>query len=583
MESAAVPSRRRRGIVLGAVVVLGLAVIAAVVLIPSPEKRPPVPAAVTFPPPTASPSPLPVTTGSTPGPQTPGSADTVPLVRPEFQYIGRAPWQLRPSRDPAEFIQGYASAPSYLPGDTIELAVDTNAREYAVRFYRVSGRAPVDSPFEEMGSVARQPGRRQSGVIVDHATAMVSVRWSFTTEFKLPATWPSGIYLARLESMAGASSYVPFVVRSTRPSTYLVVSSALNWQAYNDWGGSSLYGTRVGQPLPGVNRAFAVSFDRPYSYDGGAGQLFFLVLPLVSWIERQGVDVTYTTDYDLSVNPSGQPLPKAVIFNGHDEYWGLPLRRWLEQHVLDEGNMGLGVFAADTGYWPVTLSDWSRLGPRVETCYKGGPVPASAYRAQGSAAPSTPAASEAPEPTGPGVTPEPTAAPGETPISPGGGEEEKGGAVASFPPNGPYVGAYPVQTLFGVSYQHVTTAMAAYTLANPFPLPQLLEATGLSGGDSLGFIAGGEVDGVIPDAEHWGPLMGRYDDVVVGAYGIPSRHSMTSTAQGVVRRLPTGGRVFASGTFYWGWGLDPSFAVRDRVNPALGQLTLNLLRFLAGG
>ena len=31
------------------------------------------------------------------------------------------------------------------------------------------------------------------------------------------------------------------------------------------------------------------------------------------------------------------------------------------------------------------------------------------------------------------------------------------------------------------------------------------------------------------------------------------------TSEAVWRELPSGGRVFASGTFYWGWALDPAF------------------------
>jgi hypothetical protein len=32
--------------------------------------------------------------------------------------------------------------------------------------------------------------------------------------------------------------------------------------------------------------------------------------------------VSFTTDYNLSIDPAAQPLPGTVIFNGHDEYWG---------------------------------------------------------------------------------------------------------------------------------------------------------------------------------------------------------------------------------------------------------------------
>jgi hypothetical protein len=454
-----------------------------------------------------------------------------------------------------------------LPGQTLRLAVSTTAPRYDVVIFRVSGRAPVESPFERVTVIKHQPGRLQSGPIVDPVTRMTSARWTFTTKLTIPTTWASGIYLARLQSSEQVQSYVPFVIRSPSATRFLVVSSALNWQAYNTWGGSSLYVTHVGEPLPGVTRALAVSFDRPYAYDGGAGQLFFLELPMVAWLERQGLDVSYTTDYDLSVNPDAQPLPKVVIFNGHDEYWGVQLRQWLDPHVLTTGDMSLGVFAADTGYWPVSLSAAGPDGPRIVTCFKNGPVPASL---SGSSSPSPGAATPTPEPDA-------------TALTPGGGGEEKGGQdIASFPPSGPYVGHYQVQSLLGVGYQAITSAMGQMSLARPFPEPSLLEGTGLGPGALLGYFAGGEVDGVYQDPSEWGPLGGAYDHVIAGSYGIPSRHGVPSMSEAVIRSLPNGARVFASGTFYWGWALDPTWAGQNRVQPGLGRLTLNILRFLAG-
>jgi hypothetical protein len=49
----------------------------------------------------------------------------------------------------------------------------------------------------------------------------------------------------------------------------------------------------------------------------------------------------------------------------------------------------------------------------------------------------------------------------------------------------------------------------------------------------------------------------------------------------VWRDLPTGGRVFSAGTFYWGWALDPAWAADHSVPPGFGVLTLNILKALA--
>jgi hypothetical protein len=509
------------------------------------------------------PSVAPLAPGSTPQ-----AAATIPLVKPGFPFIGDATWQLSRPSSRALLIEGFASAPSYLPGQQLRLAVSTSAGSYDVSIFRVSGEAPEASPFEVVARLPGQPGGLQAGPVVDPITKMVSAPWSYSTTFAIPTDWPSGVYLARLESDQHAQSYVPFVVRSARPTRFLVVSNALTWQAYNTWGGSSLYTTTVGQPLAGVTRALAVTFDRPYASNGGAGQLFSLELPMIAWMERQRLDVSFTTDYDLSMNPDTQPLPRVVIFNGHGEYWGVPLRRWLERHVLQQGDLNVGSFAANTGYWPVVLSGVGAGEGRVVTCYKNGPIPGK------QAVPSA-------DPGG-------SIGPSEMPPDSGSGDEQvgSGSPVGTFPPAGPYVGpyigSYLTQSLLGVSYEHVTTAMAEYLLANPVPEPSVLAGTGLAPGSPLGFFAGGEVDAVDRGAGVADVAAGTAGGVVAEAYGIPSRNGGTSTAEAVYRSLASGARVFASGTFYWGWALDPGFAAAHDVTPGFERLTLNLLALLGG-
>ncbi len=578
-------------------------------------------------------SALPTEAAETPGPVETGhvvlpgasgqpavvSADTMSLDKPVFVYWGSLPWQIADRPDATHVLEGYASRPSYLPGETLRLAVSTTAPSYDVTIWRVSGTAPVASPFVRVASVHDQPGERQPPPTVDPVTKMVAARWPYTFSFPIPTTWKSGIYLVRLSSSEGVQSYVPFVVRSPAAHRYLVVSNAMNWEAYNTWGGSSVYTSSVGQPRPGVSRALAVSFDRPYASDGGAGQLFFLELPLVSWILRQHLDVAFTTDYDLSLDPDAQPLPKVVVFNAHDEYWGVHLYQWLDRHVNQLGDMSLAMLAADTGYWPVTFAHPTADGPRDLLVFKNGPVPGeliasgeSGIGSPGPTAASSPAAS--PEPAASFVVESP---------APGDIEERASRVLWTIPPTGPYVGSFPGQPIFGVHYRGVTTMLGRYSLADPgavagagtrapgspvagpvdggaagpgvvdsppaadagaaATLARLLAGTGLSTGGSLGFIAGGEVDGVKEGAGWWGPAGGRYDHPFAIAADILGRAGESWTAESVWRELPGGARVFSSGTFYWGWALDPAWGKAHEVPAGFGTLTANILAWLAGG
>jgi hypothetical protein len=94
----------------------------------------------------------------------------------------------------------------------------------------------------------------------------------------------------------------------------------------------------------------------------------------------------------------------------------------------------------------------------------------------------------------------------------------------------------------------------------------------------------GEVDSVYPSAEWWGPLGGVYDHPFAVAANLAGLVPyLRWTAEAVWRELPSGGRVFASGTFYWGWALDPAFAASHDVPAGFGRLTLNILAWLAKG
>jgi len=46
--------------------------------------------------------------------------------------------------------------------------------------------------------------------------------------------------------------------------------------------------------------------DRPFARQDGMGELFSGEIPFALWLERRGYDVTYTTDYDLSIRPAAQ-------------------------------------------------------------------------------------------------------------------------------------------------------------------------------------------------------------------------------------------------------------------------------------
>lgn len=86
------------------------------------------------------------------------------------------------------------------------------------------------------------------------------------------------------------------VRNTTVPTPILYTLPLLTYQAYNLWGGFSLYrGTAPDGTLQQPLRSYAVSFDRPFLSDG-----FDIIniydFPLIQWLKKNAYNVTYEAD-----------------------------------------------------------------------------------------------------------------------------------------------------------------------------------------------------------------------------------------------------------------------------------------------
>ena len=133
----------------------------------------------------------------------------------------------------------------------------------------------------------------------------------------------------------------------------LVQATVTTWEAYNNWGGKSLYdyNSTGGQP------AAKVSFDRPFATDGNTG-MYDWEVPFVRWLEREGYDVSYASDIDTDRNPALLQGYRLVMVNGHDEYWSTPIRNAFENAKAAGTN--LAFFGANIGYWHIRFEDGER-------------------------------------------------------------------------------------------------------------------------------------------------------------------------------------------------------------------------------
>ena len=289
-------------------------------------------------------------------------------IQRENALPGSPNWRL-PRPTPGA-IEGYASQISVRAGDLLDLHVSTNpAARYRVEVYRIGWYGGAGARLVACAPAcgSDEQGAAQAVPPFDASTGYLNAGWPVTDRFRVAPSWTSGYYLAELVLTtgpdSGRGSWVPFLVRApaAQPSNVLVQAAVNTWEAYNDWGGRSLYPN-----LTGIGDH--VSFDRPFdertmkTADGPATDNANLPqvseFPLVRYLERTGTDVSYQTDVDTDADPGSLLHHRLVVVNGHDEYWTKGIRDALER-ARDLGT-NLAFVGANIGFWQMRYEDGRR-------------------------------------------------------------------------------------------------------------------------------------------------------------------------------------------------------------------------------
>ncbi|OWY65473.1 hypothetical protein B7486_41845 [cyanobacterium TDX16] len=293
----------------------------------------------------------------------------------ENRKVGTTAWKITNLAMNDE-IAGYADATSINKGQALNLKISlAQAGEYRLDVYRLGYYGGKGGRL--IASVTGLNGLTQAAPTMTNAsTKLVEYKWNTSYTLQTGRDWTTGLYLAKLtDGKTGKQTYIPFVVRDdNRPSDLGFQDAATTAQAYNNYGGYSVYdaNSNGGQP------AYQVSFDRPYAAtnlgltntDGyNCNNMLAWEYNMTRWLESQGYDVSYYTNIDVSNNSWQLYSQKIFLSVGHDEYWSMDQRNNV-QKARDNG-INLAFFSANTAYWQVRL-DPSSSGQanRTITVYK---------------------------------------------------------------------------------------------------------------------------------------------------------------------------------------------------------------------
>ena len=457
-------------------------------------------------------------------------------------------WQVTGAGDSA--LQGFATAMSVTPSALVSFKVNATASAYHVdilRFGYYQGKgarkvATLSGPF---------PPQSQPACTTNSSTGLIDCgNWSVSFSWTVPTSAVSGIYAAHLvRNDTGAGSLIPFVVRDEASHSDIVVqASDTTWQAYNSYGGNSLYTCAVACPPgnpEGYKGAFKVSYNRPFHSaldDNGRSWLTYAELPMIRFLEANGYDVSYLSGSDVDSRGSLLLNHKVFVSSGHDEYWSGNQRTNVE-YARDHG-VNLAFFSGNEGFWKTRWeADASGSGGRILVCYKDTHLNA---------------------PTDPVAW---TGAWRDPRFSPPGDAGRPENSLT-----GQYFAVNSGSTDIKVPSEYAKLRIWRNTTIASLAAGQ--SATLGAGLGTLGYEWDIEPDnGFRPAGEFDLSSTTSSSAEVFTDYGSETSLNQTATHHLSLYRAPSGALVFGAGTVQWAWGLDNSSTVAQSIRTCSKRLS----------
>lgn len=278
-------------------------------------------------------------------------------------------------------IEAYCGRLSYSAGESVALHVSTRGDRYDVTVERWgAGRDTVWSVADVAGTFTPPPADADSA----------GCGWPMSLEIPTADDWASGFYLVTLTAHGAPAgrdvAHAGFVVRGSSGGgrRAVLVLDTNTWNAYNTWGGRSLYtgGKRVSfarpfargmlcrpevdrddrkaRPVrwgeePDADGSIFQAYRTEHAYPSAIGSAGWFThgRRFVEWAESAGHRFDYAVSSDLEHDPDALDGYDLVISLGHDEYWSAGQRAAVEAHIRRGGH--LASFSGNTMFWQVRL------------------------------------------------------------------------------------------------------------------------------------------------------------------------------------------------------------------------------------
>ena len=264
-------------------------------------------------------------------------------------------------------LWAYADRVSINPGEPLCLMAAVGpgqpTRRVRAEVFRIGAGEPTLVWTSEFADV-EATGATASG-------AAIGPGWSPAFDPFDTRIWPPGCYSCDLVEKATATRDVraaQWIVKNPARSGAVLLRLGTNtYQAYNGWGGHSLYPNGDDEI-----RGLMVSFDRPAPPD-----FFEYDVYLVQWLESLAASlggVDYACNFDVHADPDFMDPYPLVITSAHDEYWSGEEFAAFQRRIIAKGR-NTAFFGADTAYCQVRYADLNAppgaasLGRQI-VCYK---------------------------------------------------------------------------------------------------------------------------------------------------------------------------------------------------------------------